>query len=50
MSERANETLAEASPPGEPRTYDAISELKNVPLSTLHHRAQKNRKSLLSVL
>lgn len=49
MSERANKTLAKASPPEEPRTYDAILELNYVYLSTLY-RAQKNRKSLLCTL
>jgi hypothetical protein len=48
MSDRARKALAEASLPGEPRTYDAISKLKSVPLSTFHHHAQKNRNLFLS--
>jgi len=43
MRDRASEALAESPLPGEPRTYDAISKHKNVPLSTLHHRAQGRR-------
>jgi hypothetical protein len=43
MRDRAREALAESPLPGEPRTYEAISKLKNVPLSTLHHRAQGRR-------
>lgn len=38
MSDRASKALAEASLPGEPRTYDAISKRSGVPLSTLYHR------------
>ena len=40
MSDRASEALAEGFLPGEPRTFDAMSKRKNVPLSTLHHRAR----------
>jgi hypothetical protein len=43
MSDRASEALAEAVLPGEPRTYDAISKRSEVPLSTLHHRANGRR-------
>jgi hypothetical protein len=43
MSDPASEALAEGFLPGEPRTYDAISKRRNVPLSTLHHRAQGRR-------
>jgi hypothetical protein len=43
MSDRASEALTEASLPGEPRTYDAISKRSKVPLSTLHHRAHGRR-------
>ncbi|KFZ25297.1 hypothetical protein V502_00221 [Pseudogymnoascus sp. VKM F-4520 (FW-2644)] len=39
MGDRASEALGEGFLPGEPRTYDAISKRKNVPLSTLNHRA-----------
>jgi Tc5 transposase DNA-binding domain len=38
MSDRASKALAEASLPGEPRTYDATSKRSGVPLSTLYHR------------
>jgi hypothetical protein len=38
MSDRASKALAEASLPGEPRTYDAASKRSGVPLSTLYHR------------
>jgi len=40
MSDRASRALAESSLPGEPRTYDAISKRRNVPLSTLGHCAR----------
>jgi hypothetical protein len=43
MRDRASEALAESPLPGEPRTYKALSKNKNVPLSTLHHRAQGRR-------
>ena len=39
MSDRASKALAEASLPGEPRTYDATSKRSRVPLATLYHRA-----------
>jgi hypothetical protein len=39
MGDHASEALAEGFLPGEPQTYDAISKRKNVPLSTLNHRA-----------
>ena len=39
MSDRASKALAEASLPGEPRTYDATSKRSGVPLSTLSFRA-----------
>ncbi|PVH73962.1 DDE-domain-containing protein, partial [Cadophora sp. DSE1049] len=38
MSDRASRALAEASLPGEPRTYDATSKRSGVPLATLYHR------------
>ncbi|KFY05438.1 hypothetical protein V491_09129 [Pseudogymnoascus sp. VKM F-3775] len=38
MSDRASEALAEGFLPGEPRTYDAMSKRKDVPLSTLYYR------------
>jgi hypothetical protein len=41
MSDRASEALAKGLLPGEPRTYDAISKHKKVPLSTLYHRAHR---------
>ena len=43
MGDRASEALAAGDLPGEPRTYNAISKQWNVPLSTLHHRAQGRR-------
>jgi hypothetical protein len=39
MSDRASEALAAGFLPREPRTYDAMSKRRNIPLSTLHHRA-----------
>ena len=36
MSDRASKALAEASLPGEPRTYDARSKRSGVPLTTLY--------------
>ncbi len=42
-SDRASEALAAGFLPGEPRTYDAMSKRKNVPLSTLHHRVFRRR-------
>ncbi len=38
MSDRASKALAEASLPGEPRTYDATSKCSRVPLTTLYYR------------
>ena len=38
MSDRASKALAEASLPGEPRTYDARSKRSGVPLTTLFYR------------
>jgi hypothetical protein len=38
MSERASKALAEASLPGEPRTYDATSKRTGVLLTTLYYR------------
>jgi hypothetical protein len=38
MSEGASKALAEASLPGEPRTYDARLKRSGVPLTTLYHR------------
>jgi hypothetical protein len=38
MGDRASKALAEASLPGEPRTYDARSKRSGVPLSTLYYR------------
>ncbi|KFZ16899.1 hypothetical protein V501_02020 [Pseudogymnoascus sp. VKM F-4519 (FW-2642)] len=38
MSDRASEALAEGFLPGEPRTYDAMSKRKDVPLTTLYYR------------
>jgi hypothetical protein len=43
MRDRASEALAESPLLGEPRMYETISKLKNVPLSTLHHCAQGRR-------
>jgi hypothetical protein len=43
MSDRASKALAEASLPGEPRTYDATSKRSGVPLTTLYHRHHKRR-------
>jgi hypothetical protein len=43
MNDRASKALAEGFLPGEPHTYDAMSKGKNVPLSTLHHRARGRR-------
>jgi hypothetical protein len=38
MSDRASKALAEASLPGDPRTYDATSKRSGVPLTTLYYR------------
>jgi len=43
VSDRASKALAEASLPGEPRTYDAISKRSGVPLTTLYHRHHRRR-------
>jgi hypothetical protein len=43
MSDRASKALAEASLPGEPQTYDAISKRSEVPLSTLYYRNYRQR-------
>ena len=43
MSDRASKALAEASLPGEPRTYDATSKRSGVPLTTLYHRDHGRR-------
>ena len=43
VSDRASKALAEASLPGEPRTYDAISKRSGVPLTTLYHRHHGRR-------
>ena len=37
MSDRASRALAEASLPGEPRTYDARLKRSRVPLTTLYY-------------
>jgi hypothetical protein len=43
MSDRASKALAEASLPGEPRTYDATSKRSGVPLTTLYYRHYRRR-------
>jgi len=43
MSDRASKALAEASLPGEPRTYDTILKHSGVPLTTLYHRHYRRR-------
>ena len=43
MSDRASKALAEASLPGEPRTYDARSKRSGVPLTTLYYRDHRRR-------
>ena len=43
MSDRASQALAEGVPPGESRTFDAMSKRSKVPLSTLYHRAHGRR-------
>jgi hypothetical protein len=43
MSDRASKALVEASLPGEPRTYDAISKRSGVPSSTLYYRDHGRR-------
>jgi hypothetical protein len=43
MSDRASQALAQASLPGEPRTYDATLKHSGVPLTTLYHRHHGRR-------
>jgi len=43
MSDRASKALAEASLPGEPRIYNAISKRSGVLLSTLFYRNYRRR-------
>jgi len=43
MADRASKALAEASLPGEPRTYDATSKRSRVLLTTLYHRDHRRR-------
>jgi hypothetical protein len=43
MSDHASKALAEASLPGEPPTYDAISKRSGVPLTTLYYRDHGRR-------
>ena len=43
MSDRAYKALAEASLPGEPRTYDARSKRSGVQLTTLYYRDHGRR-------
>ncbi|PQE29011.1 hypothetical protein CJF30_00004068 [Rutstroemia sp. NJR-2017a BBW] len=43
MSDRASKALAEASLPGEPRTYGARSKRSGVPLTTIYHRDHGRR-------
>jgi hypothetical protein len=43
MSDCVSKALAEASLPGEPRTYDAISKRSGVPPSTLYYRDHGRR-------
>jgi hypothetical protein len=43
MSDHASKALAEASLPGEPRTYDARSKRSGVPLTTLYYRDHGRR-------
>ena len=43
MSDPASKALAEASLPGEPRTYDARSKRSGVPLTTLYYRNHGRR-------
>jgi hypothetical protein len=43
MSDRASEALAEASLPGEPRTYNVTSKRSGVLLTTLYYRYHKRR-------
>jgi hypothetical protein len=41
--DRASQVLAQGLPPGTSRTYAALAEQGNVPLSTLHHRDHGRR-------
>jgi len=43
MNDRASKALADASLPGEPRIYDAMSKRSGVPLITLYHRDYERR-------
>jgi hypothetical protein len=43
MSDCASKALAEASLPGDPRTYDARSKRSGVPLTTLYYRDHGRR-------
>ena len=43
MSDRASKAVIEASLPGEPRIYDAISKRSRVPLTTFYHRNHRRR-------
>ena len=43
MGDCTSKALAEASLPGEPRTYDTISKRSRVPLTTLYHRHYRRR-------
>ena len=43
MSDRASKALAEASLPGEPRTYNTRSKRSGVPLTTLYYRDHGRR-------
>jgi len=41
--DRASQVLARGLPPDVPRTYAALAEQGDVPLSTLHHRPRGQR-------
>jgi hypothetical protein len=41
--DRASQVLAQGLPPDVRRTYAALAERGNIPLSTLHHRAHGRR-------
>jgi hypothetical protein len=43
MSDRASKALAEASLPGEPRTYNATLKRSGVPLTTLYYCYYRRR-------
>ena len=47
MSDRASKALAEASLPGEPRTYDTTSKRSGVPLTTLYYHDHGREKRRL---